>query len=520
MTPRPSARWVQVAATLALAFALGPTAIGAEADVGPKEDLAGRIYDATGVKGGLVVHLGCGDGKLTAALRAADRYLVDGLDTDAADVARTRRHVRSLGLCGSVSARRFDGRHLPYAENLVNLLVAEDLGDVAIDEVLRVLAPNGVAYVKAGEAWKKTVKPWPAEMDEWTHFLHDASNNAVAEDSPVGPPRRIRWGCGPLWSRSHEFNSSLCAMVSAGGRILYMFDEGLTSVTADPIPERWMLIARDAFNGVLLWKRPLRRWGSRAWKNAALRSIPSTVPRCLVAEGDRVFVTLGYGAAVSVLDAPTGKVLATYAETEGTEELRCLDGVLVLRKGRSVLMAIDTKTGKRLWEATGNIRPSSLAARDGRVFCQAGQTLVCFAIHDGEELWRVPSKQPVSLLVACDDCVVLSSRQTLRAVSVDAGKTIWTVKAGVSRGELFIAGDKLWHWEKGRIVGRDLRSGNVATRLDTDDVFTPGHHLRCYQSKATQRFLITPNRGVEFVSLTGAAHTQNDWVRGPCRYGI
>ncbi|MEA3225187.1 MAG: hypothetical protein U9Q07_04490 [Planctomycetota bacterium] len=31
---------------------------------------AGRILAETGVKGGLVVHLGCGDGKLTAALRA------------------------------------------------------------------------------------------------------------------------------------------------------------------------------------------------------------------------------------------------------------------------------------------------------------------------------------------------------------------------------------------------------------------------------------------------------------------
>ena len=40
---------------------------------------AGRILAATGVKGGLVVHLGCGDGKLTAALRASDRYLVHGL---------------------------------------------------------------------------------------------------------------------------------------------------------------------------------------------------------------------------------------------------------------------------------------------------------------------------------------------------------------------------------------------------------------------------------------------------------
>ena len=36
-------------------------------------DAARQILQATGVRGGLIVHLGCGDGKLTAALRARFR---------------------------------------------------------------------------------------------------------------------------------------------------------------------------------------------------------------------------------------------------------------------------------------------------------------------------------------------------------------------------------------------------------------------------------------------------------------
>ena len=73
-------------------------------------------------------------------------------------VAQTREYVRSEGLYGPVSADRFGGRRLPYVDNLVNLLVAEDLGDVSIEEVMRVLAPLGVAWV-GGE---RIVKPWPA----------------------------------------------------------------------------------------------------------------------------------------------------------------------------------------------------------------------------------------------------------------------------------------------------------------------------------------------------------------------
>ena len=44
--------------------------------------MAGRILEATGVEGGLIVHLGCGDGELTAALCANDSYIVHGLDRD------------------------------------------------------------------------------------------------------------------------------------------------------------------------------------------------------------------------------------------------------------------------------------------------------------------------------------------------------------------------------------------------------------------------------------------------------
>jgi SAM-dependent methyltransferase len=152
---------------------------------------------ATGVKGGLVVHLGCGDGALTAALRANDSYLVHGLDADAADVERARATIRDLGLCGEVSVERLKGDGLPYADNLVNLIVASDLGEVAMEEVQRVLVPEGVAYVRSDGGWTKTVKPRPPGLGEWTHWLHGPDGNAVTRDTVVAAPRRIQWEAGP-----------------------------------------------------------------------------------------------------------------------------------------------------------------------------------------------------------------------------------------------------------------------------------------------------------------------------------
>ena len=80
---------------------------------------------------------------------------------------------------------------MPYVENLVNLIVAEDLAGTPEAELLRVLAPNGVAYVKADGGWTKIVKPRPAQMDEWTHYLHDAGGNAVSHDTMVAPPQHL-----------------------------------------------------------------------------------------------------------------------------------------------------------------------------------------------------------------------------------------------------------------------------------------------------------------------------------------
>ncbi|MFP6882520.1 MAG: class I SAM-dependent methyltransferase, partial [Roseibacillus sp.] len=150
---------------------------------------AAEIISAAGVKGGLIVHLGAGDGTLTAALRLNEGYMVQGLDVDGASVQRARMSLRAKGLYGSVSVERYDGVTLPYIENFVNLLVAEELGKVTLEEVNRVLVPEGVAYFKKGGAWTKVVKPRPDDIDEWTHYFHGPSGNAVAQDKVVAPPR-------------------------------------------------------------------------------------------------------------------------------------------------------------------------------------------------------------------------------------------------------------------------------------------------------------------------------------------
>ena len=122
-------------------------------------------------------------------------------------------------------------------------------------------------------------------------------------------------------------------MVSADGRLFYFLDEGPIGITDPRFPARWVLNARDAFNGLFLWKEPLQPWGWQQWKpelrDADWRTLrgqrgrfPAEVPRRLVAVGDRVYVTLGIDdAPVSILEAATGKLLAECKGSEGTREI-------------------------------------------------------------------------------------------------------------------------------------------------------------------------------------------------------
>jgi len=554
-----------ISVLIAVLFAPG-AAWGADAATG-EAALARKILAATGVTGGLIVHVGCGDGKLTAALRANDSYLVHGLDADAADVDTARKHIRSLGAYGSVSIARQIGGRLPYIDNLVNLVVSEDLGPGApgMDEVMRVLSPNGVAYVKKDGAWTMTVKPRPGNIDEWTHYLHDSTGNPVAHDTAIGPVRSFQWIGGPRWARHHDHMASMTSLVSSGERLFYIFDEGPTA--SIQLPSQWRLIARDAFNGTILWKRQIAQWNTRQWP---LKSGPAHLTRRLVAVGDRVFVTLSLEAPVTALDAATGKTVLTYRGSDRTREILVADDVLLavvglapspLPKWRRTatyvwdntrranrdwawgrtprwIMAYEAGTGRSLWKVKAPVAPCSLAADSKNVIFYDGQKVVCLRRADGSTRWKsepVKAAMPVQTstgprtLIYRD--VVLFSGNTGRmtALSLATGKTLWSAKqhpsGHQSLKDLLVVGGLVWSGavangkDSGVFTGRDPRTGKVRNEFRPDVKIYWFHH-RCYPSKATDRYLLTSRTGIEFIDPKTRHWETHHWVRGGCIYGI
>jgi len=546
---------------------------------------ARRILDAAGVKGGLIVHLGCGDGKLTAALRASDGYLVQGLDADAALIAKARRYIRSLGLYGKISVDCWNDSRLPYIDNTVNLVVCDRAGerarasagkqpsDVFTEEIMRVLAPGGVAVFldrKSEIENRRLIKPRPKNIDEWTHYLHDASNNAVAQDTVVGPPKHYQWVGAPRWLRHHDHMSGFSAMVSAKGRLFSIVDLGPR--WSIQMPPKWTLIARDAFNGVILWQRPIKKWHPHLWP---LKKGPAQLMRRLVAEGDTVYVTLGVGEPVTALDAATGRTVRTYDGTEGAEEIILADGVLyvlvnpeldaykavprdsveaIRRAGRGWnwderprrLAAFDA-AGKLLWSRESRVAPVTLAAAGGRIYFHDGDKVVCLDARTGRNVWTskpIPRWKPMHVLfgptlVVYEDVVLFAGGEkmdplrggddTMTALSAKTGEVLWTAphppSGYASAEDLFVIDGLVWCGEttnrrsSGIFTGRDLHTGEVRSEFPPDDWPHMPHH-RCHRAKATCNYILTSRTGIEFVDFRAKHWTALHWVRGSCNYGI
>ncbi len=524
-----------------------------------------RLLRQSGIQGGVVVHLGCGDGTLTEQLAAGRQYVVHGLDTDAAHVDAARKRLLAAGRYGAVTIDRWDGQRLPYVDGFVNLLVVEDAGQAPADELLRALAPGGVVLKKQGGPWHKTVKPWPSEMDQWTHYFHGPDGNPVGDDLLVAPPTRLQWLGSPGWARHHDHMASMTSLVSANGRLFYILDEG--SRASIQLPSHWRLIARDAFNGTILWKRDIPEWAS---KDFGLKSGPAHLLRRLVAVGDRVYVTLGIDAPTSILDAATGKTMATCQNSEMTREIVVAGDTALLvvgheksrlpnyrRVGTYVwsntnasnkgwgwqgttrsIVACDAVSGKLRWRKQSPVAPCSLAVEAGSIVLHDGRTLVCLDRRTGKTRWEAeetPLALPVHsntgprVLIHEDMVLLAANNGKVSGWTLDEGKKVWENRqkpsGHMSLRDLFVVDGLAWtaaiagSRDDGVWAGYDPKTGQKKREFPPDVQLHWFHH-RCYPSKASGKYLLAGRNGTEYVDLEKEHWTPNHWFRGGCIYGV
>ncbi|MHC4740663.1 MAG: outer membrane protein assembly factor BamB family protein [Planctomycetota bacterium] len=551
-----------------------PTALAGQ------EDEARQIASLAGFRGGLAVHVGCGDGKLTAGLFLADNCVVQGLHRDARCVERAREAIRETGLYGRVSVIHWRGKKLPYVDNLVSLIVCEDPATVAPGEIMRVLRPHGAAAVKRGGKWTVTFKPQLQGTDEWEQHYHGSDNNAVAQDTVVGPPRRYQWLGEPQWQRSHLAMPSINSMVSTKGRLFTV--EDLASAEHPALPGKQALVARDAYNGIVLWRVMFADWHPIYIRN---KEMPVQIQRRLAAVGNVVYCTPGYSAPITVFDAATGVVIKKHALTVGTMEFVYDRGILYVVTGdqadisathadlsRSALktslfkrqaygptikrsadpkndiLAISADSGNELWRISGadtkGYEGATLAVIGDRAVFATSTELVCVDAANGKPLWRVPApvvlKGPAGIavsLVLSDAAAYLADSERLRAFRLTDGQALWETPATINHHkppDVFLTNGLVWAAAYSGSTGRpaptlgltrmgvngfDPETGKLVKHIE-QTMLGPMGHDRCYRNRITTRYYInTVTGGSDFLDLDSSRELPNPWVRSTCGIG-
>jgi hypothetical protein len=265
---------------------------------------------------GLCLVLGDADGQLVAALAKASRLQVQGVAADRETAEKLRRALEKSDAAARTSAVWRRTPHLPYLDNLINLVVVNGWGSgdskgLAFAEVVRVLCPGGVAIVgseagadaaalaaEAGKcalakvekldrsgAWIRIVKQMDPAFDEWAQYTDEVNNDKVA-----GPCREVRWVGGPLWDGGSAIYGN---EIVAGGRTFHA-----EYIWQTPFKRQATLVARDAFNGIILWREKVNAVDGTNYRTM------------LCADGERVYYKDGKNLIGR--DATTGAVSKDY----------------------------------------------------------------------------------------------------------------------------------------------------------------------------------------------------------------
>src|SRR5205823_2129933 len=285
------------------------------------------------------------------------------------------------------------------------------------------------------------------------------------------------------------------------GRNYYVYEEEIT--------------ARDAFNGALIWSRPLKAYTFKE-TGIELPEIPEFLiknPKAKlgvrtskvrpVALGEKLYVA-AEGKLVA-LNGATGRTIEEFGPVTSPRELLISKNSLIISDG-SVVRSYDVKSRNVLWEF--RLSPERIVAGDGKLFCLADDLIVALDATTGTELWRVqnPDAAPATTCTYSQGVLVLeisSWRDDANGCGVLAysgkdGRVLWKKEyrpdqTHFKEARAFFARDLLWLQTGGsKVTGYDPLTGKQKQVWQSR-----GKH--CATPLATDRYFIAPE--CEFTDL-------------------
>ncbi|MBI5394761.1 MAG: PQQ-binding-like beta-propeller repeat protein [Verrucomicrobia bacterium] len=549
--------WVSALVVTAASFAARDASGGAGAEA---------ILRKVGTAKGICVVLGlpkAGEAEFVAQLASGNELLIYFQSPEADEVAEVRKSAEVAGLLGRrVFVDRGDWRTIHLADNLAGAVVVAPAAEKSVGraELLRVLHPNGKAILARSEI----VKPFPAGSDDWRYPYHAPDNNPQSGDQIARAPYLTQFLADP------KFCPSPAVTVSAGGRVFRALGHQAHQANQNAMLNTLLCI--NAYNGTILWKRPLRD-GFMILRNTIIAT-----PETLYLADDESCKLLDAatgelrGAIVSPDPATDGRVWkwmaleggVLYALVGGEEfkaEVIRTDGTAIggwpranwpgydypdaktaWAQGRT-LLAIDTKTRKLLWRHREQefVDGRAVCMKNGRIyFLSPERFLACIEAGTGKVVWKTSDADLLKAIgpmfpqqprwtglspfpyVRCNDKFLFFSGPRMpRIVTVSTrdGRLVWQKEVRLIDGgsvHLLLRPDALY------AVGEVGTDGGMSLDYDTGEVrsrFFGRRGCTMITGSADSIFYRAPEGTVRVDLATGTAEHIAP-MRPPCYEGV
>ncbi|MHC4916995.1 MAG: outer membrane protein assembly factor BamB family protein, partial [Planctomycetota bacterium] len=491
--------------------------------------LAARAVKAAGRDQGICLVVGETDGRLTAALAKGSRMYVQGCTKNAASLATARKALVDTGVVARSSLVLREEAGLPYADNLVNLVVAPNLGSagVKVEEVLRVLAPGGAAVLggasgadaavkKAGVKDVKSsggllvfTKPLDPDMGEWTHMKAGADQSYTNSDKVVGPWKELRWIGDPRWGALY---ASYGGFVSARGRIYYKECRRAGGGS------QWHLVCRDAYNGSELWREN---------SGPVQRRITQYQDHTLCCDESRVYLV--EDKVLVARDGLTGKRLKEYPGFSPKTVTSA--GPVLLASNRSGCAAFHKESGKLLWKRKSRGHPASDGAT---AYLVEGGTLEAVDLVSGAPKCRgaitgMPAQVSQAFIVEVKhkgEVAYVVARERYKpfgmvsAHDAKTGSQLWKRDGKFTHGVLPFE-DEVWCMNRDNknkvdnmyVLKLDPRTGKEIRKYQAKGSVMG----KCWSARASKNYIMYSNGWyLERKSDTSMGHAS---TRSPCQLG-
>jgi outer membrane protein assembly factor BamB len=291
---------------------------------------------------------------------------------------------------------------------------------------MRVVSPGGIAYLATAGGYSRIVRQRPPGMADWPTRTNETQGDHISPDSALRAPLELRWVDGPAIGL-YGVNAVLS---SADGR--YFACTPWDAINIGSVKQDVILVARNAFNGLPLWRRAV---GAAAIRVDDNRGVCAVAGRVFVMGPDRQPEVIGF-------DAATGEQVCTIAmgDTKLIGWGPAGDAIVMAVRPRKAtthsvgLLCADARTGATRWKRDEGSWPfliasdsvytvgekiTALDARSGAVRWQAATPPL------GESSLVFPAR--VSLCYVEGQTLVVATKTHLAAYATTDGAMRWSL---------------------------------------------------------------------------------------------